>query len=450
MFYKGDLQSAINEAVKDSKLVACFVTDNEEESQLWENEYLQDPRIKKMLSVQSVLLRLEAKSTEAGYLAAIFPIPTMPTLVVIKDGQLKEYLTSGIVREDFQKRLISVLYPDEPSLQEPPPTTLASEESGQASTESLIPTQALNTSVAPTTAKAEETSRNHIDDLAPDLKPQPSSKPSALLDQKNVFKQKKQQERDERARILKRVEDDKINRRNEAARRKEERQRTNNTSAGEPTQTGLDKRMPSSQSHDTTFLLFRLFDGSTIRTKFPSAATLSNEVRNYLSENQPAISNQPYVFKHVLSPLPNRKIEAAEETQSLRDLGCVPSATLILAPISDYTEAYSLGMGAKASSLVGGVINNGLGLVRGGFGLVTGALGAVIGGSVADNRGNDYHQLKNDDHAVSQMSASTNVRTQMSRLEERNCMDEPQFYNGNSVNFQPRPKNHDEEQAKKK
>lgn len=37
-----------------------------------------------MLSGQSILLRLEAGSIEAGYLAAIFPIPKTPTFVVIK------------------------------------------------------------------------------------------------------------------------------------------------------------------------------------------------------------------------------------------------------------------------------------------------------------------------------------------------------------------------------
>ena len=58
MFYEGDLQSGIGKAVQESKLVACFVTgtfrirdfgeflltmcpDDTEESQLWENEFLQ-------------------------------------------------------------------------------------------------------------------------------------------------------------------------------------------------------------------------------------------------------------------------------------------------------------------------------------------------------------------------------------------------------------------------
>lgn len=63
MFYEGDLQSGIGLAMQEAKLVGCFVTgrddymphhvlvyrtddcvasDDGEESQLWENEFLQD------------------------------------------------------------------------------------------------------------------------------------------------------------------------------------------------------------------------------------------------------------------------------------------------------------------------------------------------------------------------------------------------------------------------
>lgn len=65
MFYTGDLQSGISEAVQASKMVACFVTgtislsfvsesvmaaadrcsDDGEESQMWENELLQEANV---------------------------------------------------------------------------------------------------------------------------------------------------------------------------------------------------------------------------------------------------------------------------------------------------------------------------------------------------------------------------------------------------------------------
>jgi hypothetical protein len=66
MFYEGDLQSGISQALQESKLVACFVTgkismaysyrcpselircllDEEEESQLWENDFLAEPAVR--------------------------------------------------------------------------------------------------------------------------------------------------------------------------------------------------------------------------------------------------------------------------------------------------------------------------------------------------------------------------------------------------------------------
>ena len=70
MFYEGDLQSGISKAVQESKFIACFVSgqcpshsrdlmltgnvssDDEEESMLWENEYLQDEAVSSQVSEQ--------------------------------------------------------------------------------------------------------------------------------------------------------------------------------------------------------------------------------------------------------------------------------------------------------------------------------------------------------------------------------------------------------------
>jgi len=70
MFYQGDLQSGISEAVREAKLVACFVTgivifytelsalrsdmclsDEGEESQLWESDFLQDEEVSLCMSI---------------------------------------------------------------------------------------------------------------------------------------------------------------------------------------------------------------------------------------------------------------------------------------------------------------------------------------------------------------------------------------------------------------
>ena len=106
MFYEGDLQAGINKAIEEGKLVACFVRgeemqfhistpfwqaaadkialDGNEESILWENDFLKDAQVAYLFNTKTVFLCLEAGSQEASYLAAIYPLPKTPTLVIIQ------------------------------------------------------------------------------------------------------------------------------------------------------------------------------------------------------------------------------------------------------------------------------------------------------------------------------------------------------------------------------
>src|SRR4051812_7543571 len=79
-----------------------------------------------LLRQKAVVLRLEAGSTEAGFLAAFCPISNTPTLVIIQyavghilgwiwlitsfsNGQLREQLVSGVAKEDFVSRVRKAL-----------------------------------------------------------------------------------------------------------------------------------------------------------------------------------------------------------------------------------------------------------------------------------------------------------------------------------------------------
>lgn len=108
MFFAGTLEQGISTALQQSKQVVCFVTgkkkpppspafagtrdqvakmglaDGEEESQQWEDDFLTDETVKTHLQTHAVTLRLQAGSTEAGYLEALFPVPRKPTLVIIE------------------------------------------------------------------------------------------------------------------------------------------------------------------------------------------------------------------------------------------------------------------------------------------------------------------------------------------------------------------------------
>lgn len=50
----------------------------------WEREFLADGQIVHLLAEKTILLRLQAGSEEAGYLAAIYPLPKTPTLVIMQ------------------------------------------------------------------------------------------------------------------------------------------------------------------------------------------------------------------------------------------------------------------------------------------------------------------------------------------------------------------------------
>jgi hypothetical protein len=228
-----------------------------------------------------------------------------------------------------------------------------------------------------------------------------------------MLKKRQQDAREERARILKRVEDDKAERREREAQRKAEAKAKLESQVSPTGAIGF--KQPSSPNSAECALQIRLFDGSTIRSRFPSSGSLRNYVRPWIDEKQPG--DAPYTFKHVLTPLPNVNIETSEEERSLRDLGLTPSATLILLPVTEYTSAYARG----SSGFLWRGVSAGYGLVSSGVGFVTGALSSVLGGGAAPPQ-------RETAAPASNLNPSINVRT---LRDER--PDDQQFYNGNAV-----------------
>jgi hypothetical protein len=185
----------------------------------------------------------------------------------------------------------------------------------------------------------------------------------STADKKYAMMQKKraQDSRDERARILKRVEDDKAERREREAQRKAEAKAL---ADGQPLPSGPSSLQQAKSTNSAECALqIRMFDGLTIRNRFPSSASLRRDVRPWIDEKQ--TGDQPYNFKQVLTPLPNKNIEASEEEGTLQSLGLTPSATLILVPIASYSSAYEGGTGliSRGISAGYGVVSSGLGIV---------------------------------------------------------------------------------------
>ena len=165
----------------------------------------------------------------------------------------------------------------------------------------------------------------------------------------------------------------------------------------------------------------RLFDGSTIRSRFSAQKTLRKDVRQWI-DGQRADGDTPYTFKQVLTPHPNRTITISEEEESLQSLGLNPSATLILVPVKDYTSAYEGG----PTSYISRGISAGVGLVSSSINMVTGTLGSLLGGSAAPEV-----EVESENHS-SQTSAAANVRT---FREHGRSPEEHQLYNGNTVSI---------------
>lgn len=297
-----------------------------------------------------------------------------------------------------------------------------------------------------------------------------ASKKSADMKYALMQKKRQQEAREERARILKRVEDDKAERREREALRKAQAKAKEGV-----VDQGSSSILKSSSSKSLSVecaLQIRLFDGATIRSRFPSSGCLRADVRYALEQKslpsplssrthlfsehssmapesrlsegltltsgtRPWIDKQqdsmdvPYTFKHVLTPHPNKNISISEEEQSLESLELTPSATLILVPVKGYTSAYE----ASDAGLVSRGLSAGFGFVSSGVGIVAGALGGLLGGGAASaNPANPATPSdETQDNPTPSTTPAINVRTL--RDQERRPEDH-QFYNGNAVSSQ--------------
>lgn len=333
-----------------------------------------------LLNEHAVALRLKAGSEEAGYLAQIFPLPRTPTVVIIKNGELKEYITPGTSKEDFLRRVqtafssasvSSSAATAQPapaqvnSLQPQPQTPSAPEQSAPVpATTSSSTSENVRRILAERAARLqvqrEENERKVKEERARN-KEKAKAEAEAGMDTNNarahqaaeVVKKKRQQDQEERARILRRIEDDKAERRLRAEER--EKQRIDSMKGGDVAASLVSapetKLAASTKTGGMTALQVRLFDGSTLRSRFKTNTPLK-EIRQWVDENR-ADGAQPYTFKQVLTPLPNKNIDETEEDKAIGELGLSPSSTLVLIPVKKYTSAYDRDSQGIFSRIIG-------------------------------------------------------------------------------------------------
>ncbi|KAK4174046.1 hypothetical protein QBC36DRAFT_380508 [Triangularia setosa] len=490
-FFQGSLQEGIGAALQQSKSVVCFVTDEQDESQTWENEYLKAEETVDLLQSTSVTLRLVAGSQEEGFLAQLYPLPKKPTLVVIKNGQLKEYIAAGVTKELFFERLRKALSPAEvppppppaqtepvasptvpsaaPAMATTPQPIVASqtapitESNTSSSGQTTPPTPSEPSHVQPMTAqtaakiermKAAEAEAKKRREEKGKANEAPTKSPTAHNQYAEALKKKQKEAREERQRILKQIEDDKAERK--ARQEALEAERKAATEASTVPFAAASQVLPqTSRVSSHAAIQVRLFDGSTLRSRFSSTDTLK-DVRQWVTENRKD-GKRPFNFKILLTPLPSKTVDATEEEKTLQELELTPSCTLILLPVPKYSSAYSRSSGSGSSTASS---TNSTGEERGnifqrfiGFILfIVGLIGGLFSTLFSTSGPAAGQQDLDGDETPRQQSPARGGGQQrqggaqgqggdrrIGGLESLRRRNEQQFYNGNSTNFEPRP-----------
>jgi hypothetical protein len=289
-------------------------------------------------------------------------------------GKLKEYLRSGLDKEEFVERAKRALSGPDSTNKETAQQVVVEPYSESSSTRSSVPhNDALLTqtssdgdhspyhSQAETSrtvrklfderkrrieAKREEeaATKREVREDAAEMKNvetnTEATSPEKQAGREYAAEQRKRvlEARHERARILRRIEDDKAERREKQLLKTQDRS----------TLSTKNKNFPTKASSENTQLVasdcaisVRLLDGSTIKSRFASSDLLGEHVRKWVDENND-VESVPYVFKHILTTFPPRRLEETDERKDLKTLKFCPSATLVMVEIRDYATAYDI------------------------------------------------------------------------------------------------------------
>ncbi|CDO53891.1 hypothetical protein DV113_004800 [Geotrichum candidum] len=177
--------------------------------------------------------------------------------------------------------------------------------------------------------------------------PGPAKKPNRKLSHGNP------QQQQERARVLRLLESDRLER--DAQRKLEREARLSMSQEKRPVleedESAVESDTPvvtPKLDADSCALLIRLFDGTPVKHIFAATDTLL-DVRAYLDNARPDMAAAPYAF---FLPLAKKTFGDGEEAQALRALELAPSATLVLKPAtSSVYSAYASERGSPASHI---------------------------------------------------------------------------------------------------
>ncbi|KAL4991558.1 hypothetical protein BDW68DRAFT_143774 [Aspergillus falconensis] len=433
MFFTGTLQEGITLAVQESKAVICFVPDDGETSSTWQ-EYFQGDEFTRLLELQSVLLRIAKDSPEAGFLASVCPISKYPTVVVIKNGMLREYIVPDISKDEIRSRLKAAIDDSKPQNQAfassaPQQSPQQAQEISSSATLAPEPVTTASTPAVDTTQNppTREQSSQAISKSSSGEKTKDISYPSGSRMYCVTVPREKEEEHDAPQPSSKAPE---------ATQTKDTKGKvpiwvTKNESVATASSAPRPKSTPGPPSQYR--LQVRLFDGSSVRSTFSPLHTIRKDVRPWL--NNQLEEKRPYNLKLILTPLPNKTLTIAEEDQALRELISGSTATFVMVPIKTYIEAYS-----ESGSLPVRAVSSAYGLITSMVGGAVGYIGSFIGSSQSRA---SLSQPASSQSSEPQASVDATRRPRqwganIQTLGDQRNGQESQFYNGNQLNFEPR------------
>lgn len=409
-------------------------------------------------------------------MTAIFPLPKIPTVVILRNGELKEYLAAGTSKDDFSRRVLSALEASPPATQahppaaspqvqqassgvntsnaaapgaattgSPPPTAQSPAPAPAPSVTESTPAQAGLATPTQNTADAgsnsahammaeraarldqqrEEARKRALEAYAKNkakgkdkTDPDSEDKDDPKKPRRNEFadsvRRKQREAKDERNRILKQIEDNKVARREAAATQPHE---------GASTATRSGPSTSAKRTSEKAAIMVRLYDGSTLRNRFAKGSSLRGDIRKWVDAHRNDGSTSPYKFRVALNPSASRLIDDTEEDRTLEELGLAPSATLVLVPVPNFVTA---GSG-------GGILQRTSTFFVWFYTMVTTFFGSIFGGRAASRSEEiEMDELSAQGQRETQRGKSSGSRVNTLQDPARQRRDH-QLYNGNSV-----------------
>ena len=493
---------------------------------------MKDEQITTALTTKAITIRINGGSQEAQYLSAYYPVPVLPALIIIDNGQLVVDIRAGETKTHFKAAILSVLsstssqfrrtprsqvpipdpsvtqqildqavpqistippsspdWPDasspstclgsaaspphssQPTMRDPDSDASSSTARNTVDEANLPLSRSQNVAVVPSNANqsmgstsdsssaqhsqtvqnllADRRRRLETDKTAKDAAEKAERKAKAEARKEAMIvapdsakakqatyaaqQRKRQQEaKVERERIVRQIEHDKAERKEREERRKAiaKAETGGNDGAGGlvDQQLASESKLPKTVKSTECAIQIRLFDGSTIRSRFAPDRSLRGDVRPWIDHEKS--DDIPYMFKQVLTPMPNRNLSISEEEESLQSLGLSPNATLVISPVQSYTAAYSGGQGfvSKGASAGYNVISAGADLITGALGTFLGLGRATAPVEVPEANGTRAQESAEADKVGTALGP--NIRT---LRDQEDAQKDHQLYNGNQV-----------------